>query len=216
MGIAGFALGAIDAYFEFQEIQLTWFAPLHLTPLHLGFLLFAVAAFTLIVKLVISLKRLKDSKPIIEVVAMPEGHYARLGITNNGHAAHFIAKAQRVIDDQLVDTAWPIQWHSSLQDKQEIFKDSQGILDIASRSWSIRRKEPIIRFHTARQSHWSTFEAGSETNTYSFDLSPSDTTVEIEVTILADPELRTPFRKRYTLNLTDDEITLGATVAVSL
>lgn len=163
------------------------------------------------------LEAFENSLPSIIVTLYSTHNCVQLCVANNGAAAEFMAKAEKVEAGQLSGISWPINWDGSSSEKQSIFKGSSHILNIASRVIGgyvgPGSDVPFVRFHSSKQSLG--IEMGKETYTDHIDLPRGESLAEIQVTITSNPQLRSPFHERYRIKLANDSILAEPVEAVA-
>jgi len=156
-------------------------------------------------------KKLIDAKPSISVFC--ETYYGNLSIVNDGNMADFRAKAQRIEEGEPIGDEWFVKWKDSLKIDQTIYKGDSHTLEVASCEWiygmkeGIQAKIPFFRFYKVPQSAIDV-DTGKLIIQH-HDLSKRFTVVEIEIRIFSQPNLHSPFRRRYLIKLIKDEDTVS-------
>ncbi len=148
-----------------------------------------------------------------KIIVSCETYYGNLRIANNVNTADFRAKAQRIEEGEPVWQDWFIKWKDSLEIDTKIFKGDYCTLEVAScesmygMKNGVQSRRPYIRFYKVPQLVFDedTGERIIEHN----DLLPRITSVEVEITIFSQPDLGSPFKKRYLVKLLPDEDTVS-------
>ncbi len=172
--------------------------PWYLIVLLVGSIVFAVLSG--ITGLVYVRKYLKTG---IIVKSDPENNYARLHVTNKGAKATFKATAQIVENNQLIGSSWPVRWRGSLREGQEIDKDGDHILDIASigvvhlgwrviSSDEVDQNEASITFFTPELS----ISGGKTSDSFN---APKIDSMIMHIKITSDPPQKKTYEKKWVL-----------------